>query len=107
MKKSLQLSKVELKMINEVFEVFSKYKTDTRKFAVQLDHTHFNIGSDEILLETNNTLERTLKVRTVKLKQIGLAQLATAWHRNEHGDIEVCMFCCDAGDVDTDEPINE
>jgi hypothetical protein len=97
MQTSLQLSDIEMKMMNEVFEVMDKYKTQTRPFGLQLVHQHFPISEDEILFETHNKRERTLFVSTKKINDFKKFPLATAWDKSK-GQVKVSMFCCDDDD---------
>lgn len=94
MKKSVQLSKTEIKMMNEISQVFAKYKNRTRQFGLQLSHSHFSVGKDEILYETHDKQNRTLITKPVKKNTIANA-LATTWEINEKGEIKVMSLCCD------------
>lgn len=95
MKSKLQLSKLEKEMFKEVFEVMSKYKVK-REFALQLVHSHFPIKEGEILYETHNIKKRTLKITPKQISRFSKVPLATAWHKNKTGKIEVSMLCCDS-----------
>ncbi|MGC4100866.1 hypothetical protein [Ferruginibacter sp.] len=97
MNQSLQLSDIELKMFEEVFEVMSKYK-NSRTFGLQLVHSHFKINQNETLFETHNKQNRSLQVNTVKISDFKKLPLATAWNRKKDGSIVISMFCCDGDD---------
>jgi hypothetical protein len=40
------------------------------RFVVALDHGHFDVGDDEVLIETNDPDQRTLLVRPVTLADV-------------------------------------
>src|SRR5438552_462974 len=97
----LQLSNIEEDMMHEVFAVFSKYADKTRKFGIQLVHSHFPMKEGETLYETHDTEKRMLTVTPVAIESFKKAPLATAWQQTERGNIDVCMFCCEeTGGVD-------
>lgn len=95
MENTLQLSKTEIRMMEEVFKVFSKYKNKTRKFGLQLVHSHFSIYQDEILYETHDKQTRTLTTTPIN-KSIAMNALATSWEFKESGKIFVTSLCCDS-----------
>jgi hypothetical protein len=95
MKNSLQLSSTEETMLQEIFNVVSKYRGKTRIFGVQLMHSHFPLKSGEVLYETHDKKARTLQVQPVKRSHFKQAPLATAWHQTKKGEIKVSMFCCE------------
>lgn len=101
MKNELQLSNTEIKMMNEVYQVFSRYRNQTREFGLQLIHTHFPMQEDEILYEVHNAEKRILTICPLKRSSIKNA-LATGWQfNNSNGQIEVNNLCCDVSTVDT------
>lgn len=100
MKKELQLNDTEVKMMSEVFKVFSKYKHSTRQFGLQLLHSHFSIQNDEILYEVHNKEKRILTTKPIKKKTIKNA-LATGWQFDAKGNIKVNNLCCDVSTVDS------
>lgn len=93
---TLQLSEVELTMLEEVFHVMSKYSDKTREFGVQLVHSHFPMEDGEILYETHDKDKRILNTRPVRITDIKNSPLATAWLKASSGNIQVCVFCCDS-----------
>jgi len=97
MTNSLQLSNIEMEMMREVFQVFSKYKSATREFGVQLVHEHFPLNKGEILYETHDSEKRTLSIQPIELDESKIAPLATAWKQSEIGQIAISLFCCDSG----------
>lgn len=99
MKNVVQLSTEEREMMKEVSAVFSKYKSKTRRFGLQLIHTHFPINKDEILFETHDKKTRILITKPVK-KAKAKDALATAWEIKENGKIKIAMFCCEEGGND-------
>jgi hypothetical protein len=54
--------------LNELQSVIEKYDL-TRKFGVALLHKHFEIGEDEVLLETNDPVNRSLNSEPVKINE--------------------------------------
>lgn len=99
MKKELQLTDIELKMIGEISIIFSKYKDRTRRFGLQLIHSHFAIQKDEVLFETHDVITRTLITRPINKKEIKDA-IATSWEITEQGKIFVSCTCCEGPPVD-------
>ncbi len=95
MNSALQLSNTEQQMLQEVFDVFAKYKSKTRKFGVQLVHSHFPLKKGEILLETHDKEKRILTIVPKRLKDMGPIPKATAWSESSSGQLKICMFCCD------------
>lgn len=101
MKNTLQLSDTELQMMKEVSVVFSKYKKNTRRFGIQLIHSHFPILKDEVLYETHDNSNRTLITKPTKAAKIKNA-LATAWEFNENFQISISSYCCEASGEQTE-----
>ncbi|OQP64749.1 hypothetical protein A3860_18495 [Niastella vici] len=97
---SLQLSDIEVRMLEEVFQIFSKYSEKTRNFGIQLIHSHFPLQEDEILYETHDKISRVMEVKPVKIGSVSNNSLATAWDQTAKGHIRVAMFCCDSGGDD-------
>lgn len=95
MNSHLQLSSVEIQMMQEVFAVMNKYQQKTRQFGINLIHSHFPMQENEILYETHNKEKRTLHVTPKKINDFISLPLATAWHQTEKGETIVSMFCCD------------
>ena len=100
MKNTLQLSSSELQMLKEVFEVFSKYKNETRCFGIQLIHSHFPLRKDEVLYETHDKNNRTLTTKPTKKSKIKNA-LATAWELDKN-HIIVSSYCCESSGEQTE-----
>jgi hypothetical protein len=100
MNNSLQLSTIEAKMFNEVFDIFSKYSGQTRAFGIQLDHSHFPLKKGEVLYETHNKINRVLTIRPRSAQKISKKTLATAWNKGYNKQIQITAFCCD-GVVDS------
>lgn len=95
MKNELQLSNTEIKMMREVYQIFYRYRNQTREFGLQLIHSHFPIKQDEILYEVHNAEKRILITCPKKRSSIKKA-LATGWQfNNSNGQIEVNNLCCD------------
>ena len=99
MNKELQLSSEELKMMEEISQIFAKYSNRTREFEVHLVHSHFQIKKGETLYETHNKIKRELKIIPKKFTGRGKLPLATAWN-TLNGKLCVAMFCCEGGGTD-------
>lgn len=99
MQGNLQLNKNEIEMMEEVFQVISKYNGKIRSFGLQLIHSHFPIKTDEILYETHDKDTRMLTVRPIEVTSLSNDALATSWAKDENGTLVVCAFCCDSAVV--------
>jgi len=93
--RSLQLSKKEYQMMQEVFQVMSKYNTK-RKFGIQLIHSHFPIANNEVLYETHEVKNRTLTQIPIRVDDIDNNALATSWEMTKGKEVAVSCFCCDS-----------
>lgn len=98
----LQLSSTEKQMMKEVFQIFSKYEMNTRKFGVNLIHSHFRISEDEILYEAHDTEKRILLIKPRAIQHFKETSVATGWHQSSNGEIAVTMLCCDEDGIDND-----
>jgi hypothetical protein len=56
-------------------------------------HKHFEIEEDEVLLESNNPLERTLTSRPIKTNQAENVDYATTIWRFDDGHRYGCSYC--------------
>jgi len=78
--------------LKEVTEVLKKHNC-LKRFGVNLLHQHFPIGDGEVMLETNNPEERTLQMRTVKIKDVrDLDARITSW-RLDVGKPTMACIC--------------
>ena len=61
------------------------------RFGLCLLHSHFDIGDDEILLETCDDETRTLTIRPVKKSELDHDDLIfTNWSFDQPGEIQAC-----------------
>ena len=75
----------------EIRDVLKKHgKLD--RFGVALLHSHFDIGEDEIMLETNDERSRTLVTKPVKQSEDVNSNVGTIWVLTE-GDIIAASRC--------------
>jgi hypothetical protein len=91
----IQLSKSEKAMFGEIFSILKKYNGSTRAFGMQLIHTHFDVGYNEILHETHDEEKRILKIKPVFLSDVPQTAKPTAWGFSEMGKPKVIQMCCD------------
>lgn len=81
--------------LSEVAEVLRKHNCLGR-FGINLLHQHFPVGDNEVLLETNNPLDRTLHMRPVNVVELqGLNARVTSW-RLDTGKPQMACVCIDA-----------
>jgi len=98
MENALNLNEVELKMFREISNVLQKYDGKTRKFGLQLIHSHFPLKSEEILHETHDKERRKMLIQPILKNLIPSKAFATAWTLNPSGNPSAVMFCCDDDD---------
>jgi|CXWL01.1.fsa_nt_gi hypothetical protein len=86
----------------EIREVLKKYgKLD--RFGVALLHSHFDLASDEIMLESADDDSRTLITKPVNQSDAGGINIGTIWMLRE-GDITTMSWCrkfCRQGNIFT------
>ena len=97
----LQLTPEEEKMMQEVFHVMKKHQGVTRKFGLNLLHSHFPIASNEILFETHDKNSRALFIVPIRLSEVKKGLIATSWILTKKGKIAVAGLCCDSEPPDT------
>lgn len=78
-----------LRAIQGVVESFEL----TGKFGVALLHKHFDIGDDEVLLETHDAAAKTLTTRAVSSSEVDLPSIATTVWRFDGGARYGCSYC--------------
>lgn len=77
--------------LSEIRDILKRHgKLD--RFGVALLHSHFDIGEDEIMLETNDEKSRTLITRPVKQSEDVNSNVGTIWVLTE-GDITAASRC--------------
>ena len=64
--------------LKDVYDVLQKHG-NLGRFGLCLVHDHFEVGQDEILLETNDPEARTLSLETVKLADLDESVKFTSW----------------------------
>jgi len=78
----------------EIREVLSKHGK-LHRFGMTLLHGHFEIGEDEILLETCDPLSRTLTIRPEPVAAHPPGQhRETNWRLDTMGSVQSCMQIC-------------
>lgn len=87
-----ELSEKDDTCLKELQEVIEKYGL-TSKFGVALLHKHFEIEKDEVLLETNNPIERTLQASPIKMSEVQNDDYATTLWRFDNGHRYGCSYC--------------
>jgi hypothetical protein len=95
MNQSIGLSKIENEMFTEIEKVFKKYSGNTRRFGLFEMHTHFPLGKNEVLYETNDPVQRTHHVVTKTKDELGASAKPTQWII-EDNRVSVFQWCCDA-----------
>ena len=78
--------------INELQSVLEKYGL-TSKFGVALLHKHFTIEDDEVLLEKNDPIKKTLTSRPIKTSKVKNDGYATTVWRFDDGNRYGCSYC--------------
>lgn len=78
--------------LKEIQQVVEKYGLSS-KFGVALLHKHFDIGEDEILLEKNDPITRSLITQPVKASEAQNESFATTIWRFDGGNRYGCSFC--------------
>lgn len=65
----------------------------TSKFGVALLHKHFEIEEDEVLLESNDPILRTLTSQPIKTEKAESGDYATTIWRFDDGHRYGCSYC--------------
>lgn len=87
-----ELTEKDDSCLNELQAVLKKYEL-TSKFGVALLHKHFTIEDDEVLLEKNNPIKKTLESRPIKISEAENGEYATTIWRFDEGNRYGCSFC--------------
>jgi len=90
----LEFSDDDAHCLRELRDVLKKHDC-LERFGITLLHTHFEIGEDEILLETTNVQERTQIIQPVKAKDYQGAEfsLMTTSLKLVEGDSIGVQYC--------------
>lgn len=83
------------KCLADVAEVLKKHRCLDR-FGVNLLHQHFSVGDDEVMLETNNPDDRTLRMRPVKVAEIEATHARITSWRLDTGKPQMACICIQA-----------
>ena len=75
---ALPLAHGDEAFLEDIHAVLNKHGNLDR-FGLCLIHDHFDVGTDEILLETNDPVARTLSLETVKTSDLGTDVKFTSW----------------------------
>lgn len=74
-----ELDDADKACLREVAQVLKRYGREWR-FGVNLLHSHFDIGEDEILIETSDPNDKSLWIRPIAKSELsGQEVVATAW----------------------------
>lgn len=82
-------------LFDKLREVLREYNADDR-FGLVLLHDHFEIGSDEWMVETQDEHNRTLTVkpyRSNQLQEPSLELQPTNWRFNSDGQVVTMQVC--------------
>lgn len=91
------LSDADKPLIDEMTAVLAKHGALGR-FGLTLLHRHFDIGDDEILVETTDEAGRTQTVRPVLREDIASEPyLVTSWHLGLRGPVMACVCMVSEG----------
>lgn len=64
-------------------------------FGVSLIHKHFDIGDDEVMLETIDVEGRTLTSRPILRSQLSPTAVETQWQLDTDESSQACDWWCD------------
>lgn len=85
------------KCLVEIAEVLKKHNNLDR-FGVNLLHQHFAVADDEVMLETNDTIQRTLLMKPVKISEIqNMDARITSWRLDTGKPQMACVCVKDSG----------
>jgi hypothetical protein len=63
-----------------------------KRFGVALLHSHFPLGTDEVMLELSDEESRTLTIKPVKQSDAGDNNVGTIWMLRD-GNFETVAWC--------------
>ncbi len=75
----------------EIRDVLKKYGK-LERFGVALLHSHFDLATDEIMLESIDEGNRTLIIQPIKQSEAGTKNIGTVWMLRE-GDVATMSWC--------------
>ncbi|HJT42430.1 MAG TPA: hypothetical protein VJ750_02915 [Rhizomicrobium sp.] len=86
----------DVECLKEVAAVLKRHGREWR-FGVNLLHSHFEIGKDEVLIETSDPSDKSLWIRPVPKSEVeGEDVIATAWCLGD-GEPRMGCLCKKAG----------
>lgn len=85
----------DLDCLNEISCILKKYNKQS-KFGLALLHKHFDLESDEILIESTDIKNRTLTTKPVKLENLlEGSYMETIWSFSENMELnQACKKYC-------------
>lgn len=87
------LSEGDRECFRELRDVLEKHGSLGR-FGINLIHKHFEIGKDEVLVETIDTESRTLTVRPISRADLRQEATETQWQLASGEVVQVCPVYC-------------
>ncbi len=86
------LNQSDEKCLAELQAVIEKHGLE-QKFGVSLLHKHFDIGNDEMLVETNSPSKQTLTLKPMAAAEVEADKLITTIWRFDGGVRYGCAYC--------------
>lgn len=87
-------SDTDLPCFKEVRSVLEKHGMSGR-FGLMLLHKHFDLGDDEVMIESCDVATRTLTSQPVKLSELeGVNTPATSWRLDTEDAVMRCIDVC-------------
>lgn len=87
------LSEDDQRVLQDVREVLKRHGA-LERFGVTLLHSHFDLGPDELLVETVDHDNRTLTVRPRSSEDVAGELVPTSWRLDaEDGEPRVLTYC--------------
>lgn len=91
-------------LFNDLYDVLKKHNA-LKRFGIMLLHQHFDIGSDEVLLETTDKHERTQLIQPVKKSDLArLDYIETSWRLDAGPKPLMACSCIKQGNDHSHQP---
>lgn len=88
---AIPLSGEDKPLVDEIVRVLKKYKAE-RRFGLSLLHQHFDIGSDEVLVESTDEKGRIQTIKPEKKSSLaGLPVTETSWRLDTGKPMMACV----------------
>jgi hypothetical protein len=88
------ISETDRACLEDIKLVLEKYSY-TSRFGIALLHSHFEVASDEIMLESCDQVNRTLTLQPVQKNQLDQANtIATVWRFDSDSVALACWNVC-------------